>query len=60
MNPEQLMLETMDRVCNHGTKGFADLCVKPIAFAQIVNDVLREIFYWANKDFSKSSKKQYI
>jgi hypothetical protein len=60
MNPEQLMIETLDRVCNSGTKGFADLCVKPVAFAQIVTDVLREIFYWANKDFSKNSKQYFV
>lgn len=60
MNPEQIMLETMDRVCNKGTKGFPDLYVKPIAFVQIINEVLREIFYWVNKEFTKRSKRYFV
>lgn len=60
MNPEQIMLETMDRLCREGSKGFADLCIKPIAFVQIVNEVLREIFYWANKEYSKRNKRYFV
>lgn len=60
MNPEQLMVETLDKVCRPGTKGFADLCVRPVAFAQVVQDVLHEIFYWANKDYSVRTKKYFV
>ena len=46
------MVETMDRVCSPGSKGFSDLCIKPIAFAQVAEDVVREINYWANHGFT--------
>ena len=57
MNPEQIMLETMDRLCTPKTKGFADLFIKPVAFAQLVQETVRETYMWTTHDGIFRSRK---
>ncbi len=54
------MLETMDRVCTPGAKGFSDLFIKPVSFAQLTQEVLRETFMWANHEFSTKHREYLV
>ena len=60
MNPEQIMLETMDRLCSPGTKGFKDLYIKPVSFAQLTQEVLRETYKWASHDTTTTHREYMI
>jgi len=60
MNPEQIMLESMERLVSPGAKTFKDLCIKPISIAQNTDDLLRETFMWANHHFGLRNREYMV
>eukprot|EP00831_Metopus_contortus_P078105 TRINITY_DN7483_c0_g1_i1.p1 TRINITY_DN7483_c0_g1~~TRINITY_DN7483_c0_g1_i1.p1 ORF type:complete len:165 (-),score=16.63 TRINITY_DN7483_c0_g1_i1:224-718(-) len=52
---ESLVQESVNRICNPKTKGFAELFIKPVSFAQLASELTREIYTQANAGLTLQS-----
>jgi hypothetical protein len=60
LTPDQIIMESIDRVCTPGSKTIADLCIQPLAFAQVAQECIREIYRQVNSRAETKTSSHYI